>query len=304
MSAKILLVSLVLLVSACTLTGKVVQEIIPEESSSFKPEIHFCSREDCVKIIIDFISGRNKVDCAFYELTDKSLLAKLTEVKARVIVHKDIKSHPGLMHDKFCIIDDSIILTGSFNPTSTAKVNDNNLVIIHSAYLAENYNQEFSELLGNQFAKGEKVPHKVVYLNGRRIENYFCPEDSCKAQVLRILSTAQKSIDFMVFSFASDDIADKLIEKHSKGIEIHGVTEKFQSSSGRFEKLKSAGIDVVYDSNKNIMHHKVFIVDNEVVITGSFNPSVSADKYNDENILVFFNPEIASLYSNEFKLLR
>lgn len=303
MFPKIFILFLVIL-SGCATTGKVVQEFIPEETSTFSPEIHFCSKEDCVKIIIDLISNRNKVDCAFYELTDKALISKLEEINARVIIHDEIKSHPGLMHDKFCIIDDNIILTGSFNPTKSAKVNDNNLVIIYSSLLAENYNQEFNELSSYQFAKGEKVPHKTIYLNGKRIENYFCPEDSCRDQVLRILSTAQKSIRFMVFSFASDEIAEKLIEKHSQGIEIQGITEKFQSASGRFEKLKSAGIDVIYDKNKNIMHHKVFIIDDEIVITGSFNPSISANKYNDENILVFFDPAIANLYSEEFTSLR
>src|SRR3989344_5833518 len=161
MSPKIFILFIIFL-SGCAITGKVTQEFIPEETSPFSPEIHFCSKEDCVKIIIDLISDRNNVDCAFYELTDKSLIEKLKEINARVIFHDQIASHPGLMHDKFCIIDDRIVLSGSFNPTKSAKVNDNNLVIINSVYLAENYNQEFNELSDDQFAKGEKVPHKTI----------------------------------------------------------------------------------------------------------------------------------------------
>ncbi len=302
---KRLLILFALVLSGCSsITGNVVQDYIPEESSSFGPEVHFCSQEDCIKFIIGLISNKNKVDCAFYELTDKSLIEKLEKINARVVVHDNQSGHPGLMHNKFCIIDDSIVITGSFNPTKTAALNDNNLLVINSAYLAENYNQEFDELLRDEFARGEKARYNVIYLNGKRIENYFCPEDSCEQNLLRVLSTANKSIRFMVFSFSSDAIANKLIEKHIQGVDVSGVTEKFQSKYSQFDELNSSGIDIKYDSNKNIMHHKVFIVDEKIVVTGSYNPTSSADRKNDENMLILFDQSIASDFLAEFVRVR
>jgi len=60
-------------------------------------------------------------------------------------------------------------------------------------------------------------------------------------------------------------------------------------------------IDVYLDANKNTMHHKVFIIDNSTVITGSFNPSKNGDERNDENMLVIKDREIAALFLDEFE---
>ena len=48
------------------------------------------------------------------------------------------------------------------------------------------------------------------------------------------------------------------------------------------------------------MHHKVFIVDEAVVITGSYNFTRSAAESNDENVLIIYSPEIAARYLEEF----
>jgi phosphatidylserine/phosphatidylglycerophosphate/cardiolipin synthase-like enzyme len=43
------------------------------------------------------------------------------------------------------------------------------------------------------------------------------------------------------------------------------------------------------------------IIDDQIVVTGSFNFTYSAEKYNDENMLVIYNPQIAALYLVEFE---
>ena len=71
----------------------------------------------------------------------------------------------------------------------------------------------------------------------------------------------------------------------------------------QYSRLKDFGIDVKTDNNKYKLHHKVFIIDNETVITGSFNPSKNAEWNNDENILIIHSKEAAKLYINEFERL-
>ena len=51
------------------------------------------------------------------------------------------------------------------------------------------------------------------------------------------------------------------------------------------------------------MHHKVFIIDNRTVITGSFNPTKNGDTRNDENILIIHDEKIAGKYLEEFNEL-
>ncbi len=49
------------------------------------------------------------------------------------------------------------------------------------------------------------------------------------------------------------------------------------------------------------MHHKVIIIDNKTVITGSYNYSRNAEELNDENIVILRCPAIAHYYTKEFK---
>ncbi len=48
------------------------------------------------------------------------------------------------------------------------------------------------------------------------------------------------------------------------------------------------------------MHHKVIIIDERIVIFGSFNFSDNANTQNDENLLIVENPDIARAFKSEF----
>jgi phosphatidylserine/phosphatidylglycerophosphate/cardiolipin synthase-like enzyme len=57
------------------------------------------------------------------------------------------------------------------------------------------------------------------------------------------------------------------------------------------------------DGNPDILHHKVFIIDNETVVIGSFNFSASARDNNNENLLIINNPDIANAFTQEWQEL-
>ena len=52
------------------------------------------------------------------------------------------------------------------------------------------------------------------------------------------------------------------------------------------------------------MHHKVFIIDNETVITGSFNPTGGGDTNNDENVLIIKDKDITQRFLQEYQKVR
>ena len=64
--------------------------------------------------------------------------------------------------------------------------------------------------------------------------------------------------------------------------------------------LFCAKVPVEVDGNKYTMHHKIIVIDENTVITGSFNFTKSADQENDDNLLVIHNPDLAKLYLQEF----
>ena len=52
--------------------------------------------------------------------------------------------------------------------------------------------------------------------------------------------------------------------------------------------------------NYHVMHHKVIIIDERIVVTGSYNFSINARTRNDENTLIIHSPPISTLFRDEF----
>jgi len=284
-------------------------------------QVFFCPRENCNQTLVNFIdSAQESIHCALFDVglesVKKVLDQKEKEIEVKVIIDNNyIKKFNrssvridswSLMHNKFCIIDGKKLSTGSMNPTDNgAFKNNNNLLLINSKVLASNYEAEFQEMWGGTFKKGDKILNPIIDLNGITIKNYFCPEDSCADHIKAELKKAEKSIHFMIFSFTHDGIANILLLKNLDGLDIKGVMEARQISKySKYEVLKYQGIDVIKDNNKNNMHHKVFIIDNKTVITGSFNPSAGGDTRNDENVLIIHDEKIAQRYVEEFFRLK
>jgi len=65
--------------------------------------------------------------------------------------------------------------------------------------------------------------------------------------------------------------------------------------------MKNAGLEVIQDGNPYLMHHKVFVVDGQTVILGSFNFSQNAETENDENLLIVDDPALAQAFTAEFE---
>ena len=315
------LLLLFILVLVCGCTGhfvRITSTPAPKEFSS-EPDVYFCPQEHCREYLVELIrTAERTVHCAFYDinleevvqaLIDKENITKLVVGRRAAWIKemlKNVRSNDGnqLMHDKFCVIDGDTVVTGSFNPTEKDNFfNNNNMIVIHSKYLAQNYEDEFKELWDGNFGSGNRVKTPIIYLNNMKIENYFCPEDSCKSRIKAVLEKAEKCIYFMTFTFTDDEIGDVLIDK-SKDIVVKGIMEKNNRNEwSEYWRFKSNGMDVKLDENRYNLHHKVFIVDNKIVITGSFNPTRSGNEMNDENILILHDEDVAKEYSKEFDKL-
>ena len=72
----------------------------------------------------------------FNELIDKGVLISLIE-------------YPHLLHHKFVVIDDKLLITGSYNWTRFSGKNYENMVVISDENVIEQFSNEFDELLEN-----------------------------------------------------------------------------------------------------------------------------------------------------------
>ena len=272
-------------------------------------DAYFCPEEDCNTIMLDEINGSQNVKCAFYELTDMRIENVLREKNASFIIHYEnykgygfSRDTEGLMHDKFCVLDGKKIITGSHNPTNNK--NKDNVLVIESAYLAENYNMEFENLIRYPAPEKEKTKNTKLIFNGYELENYFCPQDGCQGEIIEELSRANKSIYFLTYTFTDGEIASLLVRKKDSGLEVRGVIESYQGRTyWVYPALQVGGVPVVLDNEQSLQHNKVFIIDNRTVVTGSFNPTKAADTKNDENIIILRQPDVVNEYVREFERL-
>jgi phosphatidylserine/phosphatidylglycerophosphate/cardiolipin synthase-like enzyme len=236
---------------------------------------------------------------------DQNIQRALGKLKAAGIPIVGDNRQP-IMHDKFVVRDGEAVWTGSWNFTigDTYRLN-NNAVVFRSRELAENYAAEFRKMFeAKQFGpnKPKGVPHPVITIGGARIENYFAPQDNVSQHIVEQLREARRSIRFLAFSFTHDRIAQTVLDRAAAGVQVTGVFETTGSETrfSEYGKFKQAGLDVYQDGNPYVMHHKVFIVDDETVIFGSFNFSQNADKDNDENLLIVHDAGFVRPFIQEF----
>lgn len=212
------------------------------------------------------------------------------------------------MHNKFVVMDEHIVWTGSWNLTDNGTYrNNNNALRFDLPELAENYTAEFQEMFVDRSfgpRSPSDTPYPVLQLSdGSEIETYFSPEDGARAAIMEQLRQAESEIVFMAYSFTDDDIARVILERAREGVRVRGLFEA-RGSGGEYSEyglFRDAGLDVRLDGNPAIMHHKVFVIDGRVTITGSYNFSSSAANENDENLLVIKNTELARSYLAEFE---
>jgi phosphatidylserine/phosphatidylglycerophosphate/cardiolipin synthase-like enzyme len=231
----------------------------------------------------------------------------LQEMRKAGIKIKDDK-RTAFMHHKFVIMDDKVVLTGSTNLTENSLFRDNNNSLkISSPELAANYKAEFNRMYdkGILGPNPHEMPFNAVKVDGANIRVYFSPKGGTKEAILNELRGAKRSIRFMTFSLTDKDIQKILFDKVDTGKTVEGIFDGCMISEySLYYSMLRNKIPVLIDGNQAILHDKIFIIDNNTVITGSYNFSNNAELSNNENTLVIKSTEIAKFYNAEFDRLK
>jgi phosphatidylserine/phosphatidylglycerophosphate/cardiolipin synthase-like enzyme len=210
----------------------------------------------------------------------------------------------GLMHNKIIIVDGATLFMGSWNMSYNDTFrNDNNLLKITDTTLIANYQAKFNELfVDKRFGTKAKVGAltQQLTIDGTPVSNYFSPVDKVVDKLVAEMNGAQHSIKFMMFTFTQKDITNAMIARAKAGVQVEGVIENRGASQGSAPTFYCAHVPAKLDGNKYTMHHKVVIIDDKTVITGSFNFTQTANDANDDNVLVIDSPAVATLYNQEF----
>uniref|UniRef100_UPI0035C8B051 DUF655 domain-containing protein n=1 Tax=Okeania sp. SIO2F4 TaxID=2607790 RepID=UPI0035C8B051 len=257
----------------------------------------------------------------------------------------------GLMHHKFLVVDGQTIIVTSANFTTSgihgdfseplSRGNANNLLKIESSELAELFTEEFNILWGDgpggkpDSKFGVKKPFRdtrEVLVGETKVAVKFSPisnsqswQKSVNGLINQTLEKAQKSINFSLFVFSSQQLVNTLENQSLQGVLIQGLIDpsfayryysegldmmgialankcKYETDNRTWQKpISTVGVPNLPPGDR--LHHKFGIIDNSIVITGSQNWTKAANQNNDETLLVIENSTVAAHFDREFQRL-
>ena len=234
----------------------------------------------------------------------------------RGAVDAKIDFNPKIFHHKFVVRDlgeaREAVLTGSTNFTTYGTHrNLNHVVIFHNIGVAAAYQSEFDQLWDGIF--GERSPKLTttdpltIDIEGSPVQILFSPDNNPELRIVNEILKAEKSAYFMMFTFAKSTTIDDVLSTKLQGggFEVVGVLDGGQSAQkwSPHKALLKKGAKLKRDKlpNNGKLHHKLIVLDDHTVIGGSFNCTGPANRYNDENLFLVRNADVAAFFKAEVK---
>jgi phosphatidylserine/phosphatidylglycerophosphate/cardiolipin synthase-like enzyme len=134
-------------------------------------------------------------------------------------------------------------------------------------------------------------------------EAFFFPSEASEKRLLHFLNRAEKSLIVAVFTLTNDDLANAIRRARDRGVTIRIISDDdlMRMSGSDIRNLHDEGIQVRVDLDPHAqMHHKFCVIDDYILITGSFNWTKQAVGKNQENLVVMDDPVLARMYTDEF----
>ncbi len=135
------------------------------------------------------------------------------------------------------------------------------------------------------------------------IEALFSPKGGCQEAVVRELKKARREILVQAYSFTADALSLALVEAKKRGVHLDIVLDK-SNEVEKYSDLRiflDQGLAPLIDSHHAIAHNKVIIIDQKVLITGSYNFTNQAETENAENLVILKgHPELVRQYRQNF----
>jgi len=159
-------------------------------------ELLFAPSDDPRERLLELIANAaSRIDLAVYAMTDDPVYEALRAAQQRGVVINAIwdflsqsgcsysevdewtksgtgvmERLPGLLHHKFAVIDDEVVVAGSANWSSSGfEWNDENLVILHSREMARRYSADFNGIL-QAAMRGQATPNQPPQFEKRDFE--------------------------------------------------------------------------------------------------------------------------------------
>ena len=145
-------------------------------------------------------------------------------------------------------------------------------------------------------------------------EVLFSPDDHPTTRLIQMLNGAQQKIHAAVYMITDKDIAKALVDAKKRGVDVRIIVDpsSVNTSFGKGKLLIENQIDTfVFTTPRHkkkqtfhlpLMHNKFALIDNKLW-NGSFNWTISANKQNQENVVITDDQAICKKFEQHFSIL-
>ncbi|MEH7387849.1 phospholipase D-like domain-containing protein [Bacillus sp. JJ1521] len=142
-------------------------------------------------------------------------------------------------------------------------------------------------------------------LDNKTVSNlrYFFSKSSSSPQkeLIKVIKDACETIDVAVYYISERNIVTHLCSATNRGVKVRIITDKDDSyQETALQQLLDAGIPVKINTYEGKMHLKNMIIDKEIITSGSYNFTYSAEKKNEEVVIISKDKKVAKEWSVKF----
>ncbi len=166
-----------------------------------------------------------------------------------------------IMHDKFMIVDDRFIWSGTANWTDTdLNYNSNNFIYIDSPEVAADFYDEWEQMFNGVYGHGKtEVDNGRVYEVGdTTVEVWFSPNEDSMGRILETIDEVEQSLRFTIFAFTKDQVGGAFIRKQAE-LDVLNAADGLDGDDVDFRDKRSvAGVVCKSQLHSNNQYHEAY----------------------------------------------
>lgn len=237
-------------------------------------------------------------DTVAKRLADAGLDVRFVEGKQR-------SSFNGLQHAKYMLVDDSTLLMGSNNWSSTGtSINNENTVVLTSSPddpLIAAFDCNFEAIFDSRLDDSAKCSNDEVK---------FTPSSAAFSMIRDEIRLAEGSVDVLMHHLVFDDAVKLLAQTAERGVTVRVIVnaaDRDEIKGSGWDRFFAGGGQIRFKQTNpdafQIMHHKLVVIDDRLLINGSGNWSGSAFFNNYEFYVRHAQPQVVGPFVDNFDRL-
>lgn len=192
----------------------------------------------------------------------------------------------GIMHMKILVVDEVRAWIGSANMTTESLRFHGNLVLGF-------YQPQLCQFLIQKAQKMDQTfPCQNFHVGGQKMEFWTLPNEEGSLRIKKMIDQAKKTIRVAMFTWTRTDFVESLISAQKRGVDVSVTMDRYAGKGANryvLEKLAKANIPVSLSQGSALLHYKMMVIDDQILVNGSANWTKSAFTNNDDCFIVLEN---------------